>query len=259
MPFSNEAEFLRVERNLFEYAYGSGINGKGEVRENANAMCFCSSLDIPAFNLAYLKTARPLRQDLEGIELFFRERGNPYTIWLPENGIVDCPALIERGLIHAMSLPAMIADLEEMNPALPSPPGYRLRFVSQESDMDDFADAAFSGYEMPEDIQGKFSEFIWNLDPSQHPHNELVVALKGAEPVASGLMFRGRDDLGLYWISVVPHHRRQGLGSWLAQELLRVGREEGYRNAVLQSSPIAAGLYGRLGFRAVGNFQVYSH
>lgn len=221
-------------------------------------MCFCSSLAIPTLNLAYLK-ARPEKEDLVDIELFFRERGNPYTIWMPENGNGPIPDLIELGLNHAMSLPAMVADLDGMRLDILPPSGFNLRFVNLESDLDSFAEAAFNGYELPEDIHQKFSDFILNLDTSRHPHNELVVALKGEEPVASGLMFRGGDDIGLYWISVVPSHRNKGLGSWLAQELLRVGKEEGYHHAVLQSSPVAASIYRRLGFREVGNFLVYSH
>jgi ribosomal protein S18 acetylase RimI-like enzyme len=258
MPELQDDDFHRVERNLFEYAFGSGIKGSGVVREDARAMYFCSSLAIPTLNLAYMKAAQLDERDLESIELFFREYGSPYTIWLPNDESV-CPGLIERGLNHCTSLHAMIADLENSRPEPRPPAGYRLLFVSQESDMGAFASAAFNGYEMPNDGWGKFSGFIRNLNPSQHPQNELVVALKGEEPVASGLMFRGKDDLGLYWISVVPHYRNRGLGSWLTQELLRIGKEEGYRQAVLQSSPTAAGIYRRLGFKEVGNFQVYSH
>ncbi len=258
MPGHQDDEFLRVERNLFEYAHESGIKGNGAVREDSRKICFCSSLDIPALNLAYLKV-RPDREDLEEIELFFRERGNPYTIWMPENGNGPIPNLIELDLNHAMSLPAMVADLDSLLLDLRPPFGCSLRFVDQESDMDAFARAAFNGYELPEDIRQKFSDFIRNLSPSRHPRNELVVALKGEEPVASGLMFRGGDDIGLYWISVVPSHRSYGLGSWLAQEILRTGRKEGYQHAVLQSSPVASSLYRRLGFRGVGNFRVFSH
>jgi ribosomal protein S18 acetylase RimI-like enzyme len=258
MPGHQEDEFLRVERNLFEYAHGSGIKGMGMIREDPRAICFCSSLDIPALNLAYLKVP-PEKEDLEGIESFFRERGNPYTIWMPDNGNGPIPNLIELGLDHAMSLPAMVADLDNMRMDLRAPSGCSLRFVSQESEIGAFAKAAFNGFELPEDTHQKFSDFIRNLDPSQHPTNLLVVAIKEEEPIASGLMFRGKDDVGLYWISVAPSHRKDGLGSWLTQELLRVGKEEGYRQAVLQSSPVAAGLYRRLGFRGVGNFQVYSH
>jgi ribosomal protein S18 acetylase RimI-like enzyme len=258
MPERQAAAFSRVERNLFEYAYGSGINGTGVVREDARAMYFSSSLAIPALNLAYMKVPRPEEKDLENIELFFREQGNPYTIWLPNDESV-CPALIERGLNHCTSLQAMIADLDVSRPGRPNLGGYRMQFVSKESDMDAFASAAFYGNEMPSDIWERFSGFIRNMDPTKHPQNELVVALKGEEPVGSGLMFRGKDDLGIYWISVVPTHRNRGLGSWLTHELLRVGKEEGYRQAVLQSSPIAANVYCRLGFREVGSFQVYSH
>ncbi len=258
MPGCRKDEFLRVVRNLFEYANGSGINGEGEVREDARKICFCSSLDIPSLNLAYLK-ARPDKDDLLSIELFFRERGNPYTIWIPENGFSSSPELVDLGLNHTMSLPAMVADLREMK-ANPRPPaGYRLKSVNDESDMIAFANAAFNGFELPDDIYEKFSSFIWHMDPSQHPCNDLIIAMKGDEPVASGLMFRGGEDIGIYWISVVPDQRYRGLGAWLAQELMWHGKDEGYRHAVLQSSPAAANLYRRLGFREVGNFQVYSH
>jgi GNAT superfamily N-acetyltransferase len=245
MPGCQRDEFLRVERNLFEYASESGISGEGVVREDSRK--------------AYLK-ARPDRKDIESIELFFREHGNPYTIWMPENGhAAPCPELAELGLNQAMSLPAMVADLNEMRLDSQPPGGCSLLSVNRESDMGAFARAAFNGYELPFDIREKFTEFILNMDPSQHPCNEIAVAMRGEEPVASGLMFRGSAEIGLYWISVVPHQRNRGMGTWLTQELLRVGKEEGYQHAVLQSSPAAASVYRRLGFREVGNFQVYSH
>jgi hypothetical protein len=191
-------DFHRVERNLFEYAFGSGINKIGLVREDTRVKYFCSSLAIPALNLAYLKTNQPEKKDLDNIEFFFREYGIPYTIWLPSDEMV-CPTLIERGLDHCTNLHAMIADLEDEKRVLRAPAGYRLRFVNQESDMEAFASAAFNGYEMPNDIWEKFSDLIRNLGTSQYPQNELVVAFKEEEPVGSGLMFRGKDDIGLYW------------------------------------------------------------
>jgi GNAT superfamily N-acetyltransferase len=258
MPVSLKEEFLRVERNLFEYANRSGISEEGLVREDARTTCFCSAIDLPALNLAYLKVL-PEEADLESIELFFRKRGNPYTIWMPENDVAIGSNLVELGLNHAMSLPAMVADLDDMTLDPKPPTGCQLRSVKQASDLGAFARAAFNGYELPIDIREKFTDFIMKLNPSNHPCNEIVVAMRGEEPVASGLMFRGDADIGLYWISVVPHHRNRGMGSWLAQELLRIGKEEGYHHAVLQSSPVAANVYRRMGFRQVGNFQVYSH
>jgi ribosomal protein S18 acetylase RimI-like enzyme len=258
MPARQDEDFYKVERNLFEYAFESGINGTGVVLEDARAMYFCSSLAIPALNLAYMKAVQPEERDLASIELFFREHGNPYTIWLP-NDESAYPALVRHGLDHCTNLQAMIANLEDSRPEHRPPIGYRLLSVNKESDMDAFARAAFAGNEMPTDIYERFSDFIWNLSPSKHPQNEIIVALKGEEPVASGLMFRGKEVTGLYWISVVPYYRNRGLGSWLTQELLRIGKEEGYRQAVLQSSPIAANVYRRLGFKEVGSFQVYSH
>ena len=85
MPVSRNEDLLRVERNLFEYAKRSGIIEEGKVQEDARTICFCSILDIPALNLAYLKV-QPEESDLRNIEQFFRKRGNPYTIWMPENG-----------------------------------------------------------------------------------------------------------------------------------------------------------------------------
>jgi ribosomal protein S18 acetylase RimI-like enzyme len=258
MPASSKEDFLRVERNLFEYADRSGIGEDGVLREDARTICFCSSLDIPNLNLAYLK-ARPEEADLKKIELFFRERGNPYTIWIPENGVTVGSDMTELGLNHSTSMPAMLADLDVMRLDQEPPHGIHLQSVRTESDMGAFARAAFNGFELPVDVREKFTDLILKMDPIKHPSNEIVVAMRGDEPVASGLMFRGEADIGLYWISVVPHQRNRGMGSWLAQELLRIGKGEGYHHAVLQSSVEATAVYRRLGFREVGNFHVYSH
>ena len=174
-------------------------------------------------------------------------------------GVAIDSNIAELGLNHAMSMPAMIADLDTMKMEFKPPTGCHLRSVNQGADMESFARAAFNGFELPIDIREKFTDFILKMDPALHPSNQIVVAMRGEEPVASGLMFRGEADIGLYWVSVVPHQRSRGMGSWLAQELLRIGKNEGYHHAVLQSSPVAASIYRRLGFREIGTFQVYSH
>jgi ribosomal protein S18 acetylase RimI-like enzyme len=80
---------------------------------------------------------------------------------------------------------------------------------------------------------------------------------RGGEVVAAGLAFDHDGDCRIYNISTLPDARRQGLGTAVTSALLDAAVERGCVTASLQATPMAEGLYTRLGFRHLG--RIFEH
>ena len=69
----------------------------------------------------------------------------------------------------------------------------------------------------------------------------------------------GSGAAGLYAISTAAPYRGRGFGRAMTIAVLRAARSIGYRIAVLQASDLGYGVYRRLGFRELFQYDVYIH
>ncbi|MBI4248328.1 MAG: GNAT family N-acetyltransferase, partial [Elusimicrobia bacterium] len=69
------------------------------------------------------------------------------------------------------------------------------------------------------------------------------------KPAAASSLFLGYRAAGIANVAVLPDARRRGIGTAISLSPLRLARRMGYRVATLFSSPIAEGMYRKLGFR----------
>lgn len=79
-----------------------------------------------------------------------------------------------------------------------------------------------------------------------------VAVREGGRAVATGLSHDHGGDCGIYNISTSPAARRRGHATAVTVALLRAAQERGCATASLQATPMAEGLYARLGFRSLG-------
>lgn len=87
------------------------------------------------------------------------------------------------------------------------------------------------------------------VDPSAY--HVLGASIEG-EVVATALAFDHDGDCGIFNLSTFEWARRRGLGTALTAHLLRDARRRGCRTATLQSTPMAEGVYAKVGFRSLG-------
>lgn len=76
-------------------------------------------------------------------------------------------------------------------------------------------------------------------------------------PVATGLGVTIGDSVGIFNVATVPASRGLGYGGALTARAVSDGLATGAAWSWLQSSSMGSGIYGRLGFRSVGSFQVW--
>jgi ribosomal protein S18 acetylase RimI-like enzyme len=91
-----------------------------------------------------------------------------------------------------------------------------------------------------------------------YPQAEWRIVMLEGKPVGRTIVERGQAGATLVDIALMPESRGAGLGTRLIEELLEHCRAEGIpvRLQVLKTNP-AQRLYQRLGFRTVGEDQLY--
>ena len=90
-------------------------------------------------------------------------------------------------------------------------------------------------------------------EPLQH-----LVARLGGRPVGTATVFLDADGTaGIYHVEVVPEARGKGIASWLTAAAIGLAADHGSQRVVLTATPLALGLYRRLGFTAQGSFTYF--
>jgi len=87
---------------------------------------------------------------------------------------------------------------------------------------------------------------------------DIVVATVDGDNVATALSFDRDGDCGIYNVSTVRPARRRGLGTALTALLLHSAKRRGCTTATLQSTAMAEGVYGAIGFRDLGRILEYT-
>lgn len=90
-------------------------------------------------------------------------------------------------------------------------------------------------------------------EPLQH-----LVGRLGGRPVGTASVFLDTDGTaGIYHIEVVPEARGKGIASWLTAAAIGLAADRDAQRVVLTATPLALGLYRRLGFTARGSFTYF--
>ncbi|WP_375057846.1 GNAT family N-acetyltransferase [Zobellella sp. DQSA1] len=76
----------------------------------------------------------------------------------------------------------------------------------------------------------------------------LLLASREGSAVATALLYRTGEVVGIHQVGVVPECRGQGIAHALMLQLMALAREQGGRYLTLQASAAGEGLYRRLGF-----------
>ena len=79
-----------------------------------------------------------------------------------------------------------------------------------------------------------------------------LLALQDGEPVGSSRLLEKGDTLKIGRVCVLASQRGAGLGAALIRKAMDVGREKGFKRAMLGSQTHAIPFYERLGFVAFG-------
>ena len=156
-----------------------------------------------------------------------------FAVWVHEGDAAMRTDLEDRKYVVTESTRAMGMDLRDLD--IPRPEL-------------DIAPAGWSDYVT---MLGLGEDFQQYADPDAYV---VRLALLDGQPAAVAMAYDHEGDCGLYNVTTLEDARRRGLGFALTTLMLHEARERGCVTASLQSTPMAEGLYSRVGFRDLGRY-----
>jgi GNAT superfamily N-acetyltransferase len=143
-------------------------------------------------------------------------------------------------------------------PDLAPPEGIALHPTCDEAGVRDFVDVngqAYATYGLPPETMADLFDRPAALldDPAAH----LVVARRGAEPVATAMVYESDGVAGVQWVGTVPSARALGLGALVTTYVTNLAFDRGASSVNLQASPMGEAVYLRLGYEPIFHYREY--
>lgn len=106
---------------------------------------------------------------------------------------------------------------------------------------------------------GNFINFMQGFSASNYKVENLYLFLAeiGDIPVGTSMLATHDNIAGLYWDSVHPDYRKQGIGSAMIYKRMEFARELSHSKIIVQAETPSINLYQKLGFTPLGSLPVF--
>jgi Acetyltransferase (GNAT) family. len=165
--------------------------------------------------------------------------------------------LQDAGLCLIEKVPCMAADLNDSASEKQNPNNITSSPVKDKKDLLIWGDISFHGFEMPQRAREQYGAFVSSFDLGNQSPQRLFLAYFDGKPVATSLLFTHKNTAGIYYVSTLPAYRNKGFGLNITQAAMQAAKESGFRNVILQATPLGAKVYKRAGFKEYCRADVY--
>lgn len=156
--------------------------------------------------------------------------------------------LMDAGLKQADSLVGMSLDIRELNRGKPDNSALELVQIVDLEKLEQGLKVFTQSFNFPDDARGVPYDMYSRLGAIGDKGWTHFVALDNGEIVGFCSRLRKDATVAIHNVSVLPHHRGQGIASALVAEALQASRHQGCDLAVLHATPMGLGVYRRMGF-----------
>jgi ribosomal protein S18 acetylase RimI-like enzyme len=238
--------------------------GRGEacaLHEHEDALYFDTPIPTLPYNAVLrFRVATDADRRIDAVFEHYRQRDVPF-FWLvhPSARPSDlAERLMARGFEETEMLPGMAMDLRELEePAAPAG-GIEIREAFA-SDTESLLELVAWRWEVPSEVVPKLTGVTRAFEVGV-PGSAIRswVARRDGVAVSKVVMNLDAGAAGIYGVATKPEARGLGLARMLTLHALHAARDAGHTLGVLHSSPMAVGLYEKIGFRAVAPFSVFA-
>jgi hypothetical protein len=234
---------------------------KGALHEDAGTLLAAGGSWIPLIGNGAFRAEDSVAPTelLDRADAFFARRKRGYSVKVRDSGEDDdlARACDERGLAaFGEPVPQMIC-YQPLDSG-PSPEGVVLRAVHDEKGLADFAAVntdAYATYGMPAEV------FVDLFDRPERlladTGTTVVVAYRGAEPLATAMAFCNGGVASLQWVGTVTAARKLSLGRVVTEWATNVAFDRGATSVTLQASVMGEPLYAKLGYETLYRYREF--
>jgi GNAT superfamily N-acetyltransferase len=193
---------------------------------------------------------------LEAVVDYFAKRKLPFSWWmdLSEEPANFAEEMAKFGAECHGIFDGMILDLDKQTIPKGTAP-LAIRRVLTDEDLRQFVDVLVLAYESDSTVAPGMEKILQTggmIGPIFH-----FLGFEEGEVVTAGSLFICEQMAGIYHIGTVPHARGRGYATSLMQSILQFAKEKGCKSSFLTSTPMANGIYQRLGYEPVSKFHLY--
>jgi GNAT superfamily N-acetyltransferase len=168
-----------------------------------------------------------------------------WTVWVPDTDPATADALAARGHSLDADPEAMVLDLDGVErPSEPS--GF-----SRDVDPLTIARVNDAAYGLP----GSFERALARMTANDGLY--LYGAGDGGAPSSCLMAFDHGDDCSIWLVATLPDARGRGLAGALMGHALADARDRGRTTSTLQATDLGRPVYERLGYRSLGEIQMW--
>lgn len=249
-----------IEENFFAVCrYWGGLNSSLMQVGSAGAMS--TGVNISDINWAWNENILHAENQNEILEIkeFYKKLGLRFWWWVYPCG--QSPetqrTLLDAGLRLFAKVPCMAADLNDCLSDDPLAENIKIVSVEIRKELDIWTNVSFDGFEMPSHKRDQYEAFVSSFHLGFNSQQKLFLAYFDETPVATSLLFTHQHTAGIYYVSTLPAYRNQGCGLKITKAAMRAAKNSGFRNIILQATPLGAKIYRRAGFKECCLAEIY--
>jgi len=206
---------------------------------------------------------KPLKKDdaksIAEIKDYYKNLNLRFWWWVYPHGQSPETAVMlqDAGLRLIANVPCMAADLTDSVSDKQSLDNVTISSVKDKNDLLIWEDISFHGFEMPQRAREQYGAFVSSFDFSAQSPQKLFLAYFDGKPVATSLLFTHKNSAGIYYVSTLPAYRNKGFGLKITQAAMQAAMQAGFKNVILQATPLGAKVYTRAGFKEYCRAEIY--
>jgi N-acetylglutamate synthase len=229
----------------WQHLFGAVPNGW--VRREGGVVAAVSGVALSVLNGVWAEEVDPDDDIVAHLIDQVASTGLPYCLQLrPGSGEALANLAARRGMVRAGEVPLMVLEDAGALAAVQEVDGLLVRQLSPE-EARAHATVAASGFEVPEE------PFLQLMTPAvlRLPGVQCYIGVVDGQPVTTGLGVSLGPFVGVFNVATPPAHRGRGFGAAVTARTVADGLAKGALWSWLQSSSAGYGVYTRLGFRTV--------
>lgn len=193
------------------------------------------------------------------IKEYYRKLSLRFWWWVyPRGQSAETTGILQKtGLRFFTKVPCLAADLNNSFVNYNLTNDIKIIPVTTKQDLLLWKDTSFDGFEMPSHTREQYGNFVSKFILNEQAPQRLFLAYFNDRPVATSLLFTNRDTAGIYYVSTLPDCRNKGYGLKVTQAAMLSAKASGFKDVILQATPMGARVYRRAGFKEYCQAEIY--